>query len=32
MRNYLVFKKIILMKSNFYFDLYHNYQATDGIV
>ena len=32
MRNYLVFEKIILMKSNFYFDLYHNYQATDGIV
>ena len=31
-RNYLVFEKIIFMESNFYFDLYHNYQATDGIV
>lgn len=31
-RNYMVFDKIILMKSNFYFDAYHNNQARDGIV
>jgi hypothetical protein len=31
-RNYLVFEKIIFMKSNLYFDLYHYYQAPDGIV
>ena len=32
LRNYLVFNKIILMKSNFYFDLYHNNQSEGGIV
>lgn len=31
-RNYLVFDRIILMKSNFYFDIYHNNQTQDGIV
>jgi hypothetical protein len=31
-RNYMVFGKIILMKSNFYFDAYHINQAKDGIV
>lgn len=32
LRNYMVFDKIILMKSNFYFDAYHNNQTEDGIV
>ncbi len=31
-RNYVVFEKVILMKSNFYFDVYHNNQTFDGIV
>jgi hypothetical protein len=32
LRNYMMFDKIILMKSNFYFDAYHNNQTEDGIV
>jgi hypothetical protein len=32
LRNYLVFDKVILMKSNFFYDAYHNNQAVDGIV
>jgi len=28
----MVFDQIILMKSNFYFDVYHNNQTPDGIV
>lgn len=32
-RNYLVFNKLILIKSNFYFDAYHiNYNSKNGIV
>ncbi len=31
-RNYLVFDQIILMKSNFFFDVYHNNQTPEGIV